>query len=182
MRVVLNKMSKRKPLVGIVCGSTSDIIAIEDALKILDELEVPYTLDIKSAHRLPDDMIEYAKEAESRGLKVIIAAAGGAVGLSGMIAAYTILPVIGLPIKTSDLSGIDSLLSIVQMPNGVPVGTMGINRGKNAAIYAVEILALYDDAIRRRLRDYRVKAGSLTRVDAEKRISEIKSGTHPYML
>lgn len=176
-------MADRKPLVGVVCGSTSDFAALEDALKTLDELEISYTLDVKSAHRQPDDMAQYAKEAENKDLKVIIAAAGGAVDLSGMIAAYTILPVIGLPVRTSDLNGLDSLLSIVQMPNGIPVGTMGINRGKNAAIYAAEILALDDDTTRGRLRDYRNRSTSLTRIDAEKKISEIKkNGTHSHML
>jgi 5-(carboxyamino)imidazole ribonucleotide mutase len=161
-------------VVGIVCGSVSDFGTVDETMKALDEFEVPYSLDVKSAHRLPDDMREYAREAEKRGYKVIIAAAGGAVDLSGMIAAYTLLPVIGLPVKTASLSGLDSLYSMVQMPEGVPVGVMGIERGKNAAIFAVEILSLEDARLRKRLQAYRTKLAEKTRSEAARTIAEIK--------
>jgi 5-(carboxyamino)imidazole ribonucleotide mutase len=147
---------------------------VEETMKTLDELGVCYSLDVKSAHRLPDDMREYAIEAEERGYSVIIAAAGGAVDLSGMIAAYTLLPVIGLPVKTASLGGLDSLYSMVQMPEGVPVGVMGIERGKNAAIFAAEILGLGDPRLRERLRGYRRKLAERTRAEAAKTIGEVK--------
>ncbi len=143
-------------------------------MKTLDELEISYSLDVKSAHRLPDDMREYATDAEERGYRVIIAAAGGAVDLSGMIAAYTLLPVIGLPVKTAALSGLDSLYSMVQMPEGVPVGVMGIDRGRNAAIFAAEILSLGDPKLKKRLRAYRTRLAQKTRAEAAKAIGEIK--------
>jgi phosphoribosylaminoimidazole carboxylase PurE protein len=167
-------MPSRKPTVGIVCGSVSDFGTVEETMKTLDELGVSYSLDVKSAHRLPDEMREYALEAEKRGYKVIIAAAGGAVDLSGMIAAYTLLPVIGLPVKTAAMGGLDSLYSMVQMPEGVPVGVMGIERGKNAAIFAAEILGLGDSHLRERLEGYRERLAERTRVDAAKRIGEVR--------
>jgi 5-(carboxyamino)imidazole ribonucleotide mutase len=176
-------MNKMKPLVGVVCGSKSDFTSLTETLKTLDQLKIPYTLDVCSAHRMPEDMTKYAKEAESKGYHAIIAVAGGAVDLSGMIAAYTIIPVIGLPVKTADLNGIDSLYSIVQMPNGIPVGAMGINRGKNAALYAAEIIALSDKSVRKRLRTYRQQMTSATRNDAKNEISKIKkSKRHPFLL
>jgi 5-(carboxyamino)imidazole ribonucleotide mutase len=167
-------MPRSRPVVGIVCGSVSDFGTVEETMKMLDELGVTYSLDVKSAHRLPDDMREYAIEAEARGYRVIIAAAGGAVDLSGMIAAYTLLPVIGLPVRTAHLSGLDSLYSMVQMPEGVPVGVMGIERGKNAAIFAAEILALGDPQLRRKLQGYRVKLAERTRAEAAKTIGQIR--------
>jgi phosphoribosylaminoimidazole carboxylase PurE protein len=164
----------RAVVVGIVCGSVSDFGTVDETMKTLDELGVTYSLDVKSAHRLPDDMREYAIEAEKRGYKVIIAAAGGAVDLSGMIAAYTLLPVIGLPVKTASLSGLDSLFSMVQMPEGVPVGVMGIERGKNAAIFAAEILGLGDPELRRKLQRYRAKLAERTRAEAAKTIALVR--------
>jgi phosphoribosylaminoimidazole carboxylase PurE protein len=166
---------RRQPLVGIVCGSTSDFETVTPTLQTLEELEIPYSLDVRSAHRTPDDMREYAKGAEKSGYKAIIACAGGAVDLSGMIAAYTLLPVIGLPVKTSALNGIDSLYSMVQMPEGVPVGTMGIERGKNAALFAAEILATSDDSVRNRLRSYRENLISRTRTTAVNEISRTRN-------
>jgi 5-(carboxyamino)imidazole ribonucleotide mutase len=163
-----------KALVGIVCGSTSDFETVKPALVTLDELRIPYSLDVKSAHRMPDDMVKYARGAERKGLRVIIACAGGAVDLSGMIAAYTILPVIGLPVKTSALGGIDSLYSMVQMPEGIPVGTMGIDRAKNAALYAAAIIATHDESVRERLRTYRANLTTTTRTEATKRVAELK--------
>jgi len=167
-------MPSRIAVVGIVCGSVSDFPAVEETMKTFDELAIPYSLDVKSAHRLPDDMRKYALEAEKKGYKVIVAAAGGAVDLSGMIASYTLLPVIGIPVKTSALSGLDSLYSMVQMPEGVPVGVMGIDRGRNAALFAAEILGVSDLDIRARLQRYRSELADKTRKDAAKTIAEMR--------
>ena len=141
------------PLVGLIMGSRSDWETMEEGAKILDTLNVPYEARIISAHRTPDRMTLYAKEAQGRGLKVIIAGAGGAAHLPGMVAAMTILPVLGVPVKSATLSGQDSLLSIVQMPKGVPVGTLAIGPAgaANAALLAASILALSDLALSARL-------------------------------
>ncbi len=128
------------PLVGIIMGSKSDLPTMDGCTKELEELGVPYELVIASAHRNPDKVHEWAGTAHERGLKVIIAAAGKAAHLGGVVAAFTPLPVIGVPMKTSDLGGLDSLLSMVQMPSGVPVACVAINGAKNAAIYATQIL------------------------------------------
>ena len=141
--------------VGIIMGSDSDLPVMQDAAKILDELEVPFELTIVSAHRTPDRMTEYAKKAVERGIRVIIAGAGGAAHLPGMVAALTPLPVIGVPVKTPSLSGLDSLLSIVQMPGGVPVATVAINNAKNAGILAAQILGVANTAIRSRVQAYK---------------------------
>ena len=129
-----------QPLVGIIMGSKSDLPTMEACTKQLEELGVPYELVIASAHRNPVKVHEWASTAADRGLKVIIAAAGKAAHLGGVVAAYTPLPIIGVPMKTSDLGGLDSLLSMVQMPSGVPVACVAINGAKNAAIYATQIL------------------------------------------
>ena len=129
-----------QPLVGIIMGSKSDMPVREACTKQLDELGVPYELVIASAHRMPDKVHEWASSAADRGIKVIIAAAGKAAHLGGVVAAFTPLPIIGVPMKTSDLGGMDSLLSMVQMPSGVPVACVAINGAKNAAIYATQIL------------------------------------------
>lgn len=131
---------EKVPLVGIIMGSRSDLPTMEGCTKELEELGVPYELVIASAHRNPDKVHEWAGTAHERGLKVIIAAAGKAAHLGGVVAAFTPLPVIGVPMKTSDLGGLDSLLSMVQMPSGVPVACVAINGAKNAAIYATQIL------------------------------------------
>lgn len=131
---------EKAPLVGIIMGSKSDLPTMEGCTKELKELGVPYELVIASAHRNPDKVHEWAGTAHERGLKVIIAAAGKAAHLGGVVAAFTPLPVIGVPMKTSDLGGLDSLLSMVQMPSGVPVACVAINGAKNAAIYATQIL------------------------------------------
>lgn len=129
-----------QPLVGIIMGSKSDMPVMEACTKQLDEFGVPYELVIASAHRMPDKVHEWASSAADRGIKVIIAAAGKAAHLGGVVAAFTPLPIIGVPMKTSDLGGMDSLLSMVQMPSGVPVACVAINGAKNAAIYATQIL------------------------------------------
>jgi len=146
---------KNKPLVGIIMGSDSDWPTLEAAANICKEFSVPYEVHVVSAHRTPDDMSRYAKNAIKKGLKVIIAGAGGAAHLPGMIASQTALPVIGVPVKTDALSGMDSLLSIVQMPGGVPVATVAIGAGKNAGLLAVEILATSNAKMLNKLIDYK---------------------------
>ena len=128
-------------IVGIIMGSDSDLPVMQEAAKILDEFGVKYELTVVSAHRTPEKMYSYAKEAKTRGIEVIIAGAGGAAHLPGMVAALTSLPVIGVPVKSSNLNGLDSLLSIVQMPGGIPVATVAINGAKNAGLLAARIVA-----------------------------------------
>ncbi len=142
------------PRVSIIMGSTSDMPVLEKAAKLLDEFEIPFEINALSAHRTPEQVTEFAKNAKSRGLKVIIAAAGMAAHLPGVIAAQTTVPVIGVPIK-SDLEGMDALLAIVQMPPGIPVATVGINAGLNAAILAVQMLSLTDERIAERFAAYK---------------------------
>lgn len=144
-------------IVGIIMGSDSDLPIMEEAVKVFKDFNIGYEVKILSAHRTPDQHAEYSKTAVDRGLKVIIAAAGGAAHLPGVTAAHTTLPVIGVPIKGKSLEGMDSLLSIVQMPSGVPVATVSINGAKNAAILAVEIIALTDLAIYEKLKEYKKK-------------------------
>lgn len=138
---------KRKPLVGIIMGSDSDLPVMKQAAEILDEFNVPYEIKITSAHRTPDLMSSYSKNAYKRGIKVLIAGAGGSAHLPGMCAAYSPVPVIGVPVETKALRGLDSLLSIVQMPYGVPVATVAINNSRNAALLALKILATSDKRI-----------------------------------
>ncbi|NGP76828.1 5-(carboxyamino)imidazole ribonucleotide mutase [Balneolaceae bacterium YR4-1] len=147
-------MSKQNPLVGVIMGSDSDWPTMKEACDILDDLNISYEKKVVSAHRTPDVMAQYGKTARERGLKVIIAGAGGAAHLPGMTAAYTTLPVIGVPVKTSTLSGLDSLYSIVQMPNGVPVATVAIGKAKNAGLLAARILSTADDKLVSKLDDY----------------------------
>lgn len=135
-------------------GSDSDLSVMNEAAKILDKFEINYELTIVSAHRTPKRMYEYAETAEKRGLKVIIAGAGGAAHLPGMVAAITSIPVIGVPIKTSTLNGVDSLYSIVQMPSGIPVATVAINGALNAGLLATKILGAFDKEISRKIIDY----------------------------
>ena len=161
-----------KPLVSIIMGSTSDLPVMEKACKLLDDLQVPFEVNALSAHRTPDAVEQFARTAKERGLKVIIAGAGMAAALPGVIAASTTLPVIGVPIKGM-LDGLDALLSIVQMPPGIPVATVGVNGAQNAAILAVEMLALADEDIACRLDDY--KAGLSAKIEkANKDLSEVK--------
>ncbi|MBK32634.1 MAG: 5-(carboxyamino)imidazole ribonucleotide mutase [Chloroflexi bacterium] len=144
-------MPVEHPVVGIAMGSDSDLPTMQDAADLLDELHISYEIRIISAHRTPEKMIEYGKTASDRGLKVVIAGAGGAAHLPGMLAAVTTLPVIGVPVKLSQLDGIDSLLSIVQMPKGVPVATVAINNSKNAGLLAARIIGIENPAIREQL-------------------------------
>jgi 5-(carboxyamino)imidazole ribonucleotide mutase len=145
------------PLVGVIMGSKSDWEYISAAAEVMNELKIPHEARVLSAHRTPDLTLEYASSAKSRGLKTIIAGAGGAAHLAGVIAAKTLLPVIGVPMPTTSLNGIDSLLSIVQMPKGVPVATMAIGKAgaANAGLFAAAIIALEDDALARRLGEWR---------------------------
>lgn len=147
-------MNENKPLVGVIMGSDSDWPTMKKACEILDELDIPYEKKVVSAHRTPDMMAEYGKKARERGVKVIIAGAGGAAHLPGMTAAYTTLPVIGVPVKTSTLSGLDSLYSIVQMPTGVPVATVAIGKAGNAGLLAARILSTSDNNLADTLSDY----------------------------
>lgn len=147
--------SQNKSIVGIIMGSDSDWPTLKAATDICKQFSVPHEVHVVSAHRTPDDMAKYAKSAYEKGLKVIIAGAGGAAHLPGMIASQTTLPVIGVPIRTETLSGMDSLLSIVQMPGGVPVATVAIGAGKNAGLLAVEILAISNAELMDKLIEYK---------------------------
>lgn len=141
-----------KPLIGIIMGSQSDLRIMKDAAEVLEELNVPYELTIVSAHRTPQRLMDYANSARSRGLKVIVAGAGGAAHLPGMVASVTILPVVGVPIKSSNsIDGWDSTLSILQMPAGVPVATVALDGARNAGILAAQIIAVSDKEIAKRL-------------------------------
>ena len=144
-----------KPVVGVVMGSASDYEVMVGALDVLGRFDVDHEVHVVSAHRTPEAMLAYGRDAEGRGLEVIIAGAGGAAHLPGMLAAVTTLPVIGVPVALARLDGLDSLLSIVQMPRGVPVASVAINGAANAALLAVRILAVADPELRRRLEDYR---------------------------
>ena len=150
-------MTKKKPLVGIIMGSRSDWPTMEEAARILEDFGIPYEAEVVSAHRTPDKMFAYAENAAARGLKIIIAGAGGAAHLPGMVASKTALPVLGVPVQSKALSGLDSLLSIAQMPGGVPVATFAIGPAgaKNAALFAAGILALEDEKAREALAEFR---------------------------
>lgn len=156
-------MNKSK--IAIIMGSESDLPIVEEAIKILKDFSVGCDVKVLSAHRSPDLTSKYAKKAESQGIEVIIAAAGMAAALPGVIASHTVLPVIGIPIETKTFRGVDSLLSIVQMPGGIPVATMSVGKAgaKNAAIFALEILALKDKNIKRKLINFRKKQTSAIR-------------------
>lgn len=142
------------PLVGVVMGSDSDWSVMSDAVEILREFEIPFEVEVVSAHRTPEHMIEYGKNAAARGLRVIIAGAGGAAHLPGMLASVTTLPVVGVPVPLAKLDGLDSLLSIVQMPGGIPVATVSIGGAKNAGILAARIIATTDEALSAKLAAY----------------------------
>ncbi len=160
-----------KSLVGIIMGSDSDLTVMKDAAEVLESFGIKYELTIVSAHRTPQRMMQYAKTARKRGIRVIIAGAGGAAHLPGMLASATDLPVIGVPIKTKSLDGLDSLLSIAQMPNGVPVATVAINGARNAGILACEILGTKDDAIGKKIAKFKENM----RQEVEKKASKLAS-------
>ena len=150
-------MRKQQPLIGIIMGSDSDLPTMQETAKVCEEFGVPYEMNVMSAHRTPSVVAKYASSAHKRGIKVIVAGAGGAAHLAGVTAAYSPLPVIGVPIVTKSLSGLDSLLSIVQMPGGIPVATVAIGGGKNAGLLAMEMLALSDRRLMNKLLAYKKK-------------------------
>ena len=150
-------METKKPLVGIVMGSDSDLGVMAEATAVLEEFGVAYEISVASAHRAPDLVHAYSTDARARGIKVMMAAAGGAAHLAGVVAALTTLPVIAVPIKSKSLDGLDSLLSMVQMPPGIPVAAVGINAAKNAGLLAVQILATSDEALSEKISAYKTK-------------------------
>lgn len=156
-------MSRVRPIVGVIMGSDSDLPVMRAAAEALAEFEVPYEIRIISAHRTPRDMIEYGSSAADRGLRVIIAGAGGAAHLPGMVASVTPLPVIGVPVGITKLNGLDALLSIVQMPAGIPVATVAIDNARNAGLLAVRILATGDDVLRNRMVMYQQSLETMVR-------------------
>lgn len=169
-----------QPLVGILMGSDSDLPCMKDACKVLDELGVPYECTVVSAHRTPDRVHEYAENAAKRGIEVIVAGAGGAAHLPGMLAAHTHLPVIGVPVRSSSLKGLDSLLSIVQMPRGIPVATVAIHYAKNGGLLAAQILGIKHPEIEKAVIEFRKnqtaeveqKAADLEEMGYERYLSE----------
>lgn len=165
-----------KPLVSIIMGSTSDLKVMEAAAKFLEEMEVPFEINALSAHRTPEMVAEFAKGAAERGIKVIIAGAGGAAHLPGVIAASTNLPVIGVPIRsTNSIEGLDSILSILQMPSGIPVATMALDGAKNAAIFALQILSLSDPQIKERSEKFKSElSDKITKANKELKSLEFK--------
>ena len=161
-----------KPIVSIIMGSTSDLPVMEKACKLLDEMQVPFEVNALSAHRTPEAVEAFARGAQQRGLRVIIAGAGMAAALPGVIAASTTLPVIGVPIKGM-LDGLDAMLSIIQMPPGIPVATVGVNGAQNAAILSCQMLALSDEALAQRMKDY--KSGLKAKIEkANHDLAEVK--------
>lgn len=165
-----------KPQVGIIMGSESDLKIMQEAAEVLTQLGVEFELTVVSAHRTPDRMVDYAKGARERGLKVIVAGAGGAAHLPGMVASLTTLPVIGVPIKSSNsIDGWDSVLSILQMPSGVPVATVALNGARNAGIIAAQIIGTTDNAIATKLANYKEELKS----KVENSIREIKIAGYP---
>ena len=162
-----------KPVVSIIMGSTSDLPVMEKAMKFLDDMEVPFEVNALSAHRTPDAVEDFAKNAARRGIKVIIAGAGMAAALPGVIAASTTLPVIGVPIKGGVLDGVDALYSILQMPPGIPVATVAINGAMNAAILACQMIALGDETMAKKMSEYKATLGEKI-VKANRELKEIK--------
>lgn len=162
-----------KPIIGIIMGSDSDLPVMQEAAKILDLFSIPYELTIVSAHRTPERLYDYAKSAKAKGLKAIIAGAGGAAHLPGMVASLTTLPVIGVPVKTRTLNGVDSLYSIVQMPPGIPVATVAINGAKNAGILAASIIGSFHEEVSSKLEKYKNDLREMVEEKAEK-LEEIK--------
>ncbi|WP_204104007.1 MULTISPECIES: 5-(carboxyamino)imidazole ribonucleotide mutase [Spirulina sp. CCY15215] len=165
-------MKDTTPLVGIIMGSDSDLPTMQAAIAVCEDFSVPYEVAIISAHRTPDRMVSYAREACQRGLKVIIAGAGGAAHLPGMVASLTPLPVIGVPVATRHLQGLDSLYSIVQMPRGIPVATVAIGNAQNAGLLAVQILASHDPQLLEKVQQYRQNLAQ-TVFDKQQKLEQI---------
>lgn len=171
--MIAKKKHSAAPMVGIIMGSKSDLRVMSEAALIMEKCEVLYEIKVVSAHRTPDRMFEYAKNTEQRGIEVLIAGAGGSAHLPGMVSALTVLPVIGVPVKLAELDGLDSLLSIVQMPKGVPVATVGINNARNAGILAARILAIKYPEIRTKLESYVSGEKEKVGYDLEGEVKEI---------
>jgi 5-(carboxyamino)imidazole ribonucleotide mutase len=165
------------PVVGIVMGSDSDWPVMEAAAKALDEFEIPYEVDVVSAHRMPREMVAYGEQAAGRGLKAIIAGAGGAAHLPGMLASVTPLPVIGVPVPLKYLDGMDSLLSIVQMPAGVPVATVSVGGARNAGLLAARILAAHDEELLQKMREFQQDLNDQATEKGKRLRSKVASGT-----
>jgi 5-(carboxyamino)imidazole ribonucleotide mutase len=165
-------LSETTPLIGIIMGSDSDLPTMEQAIAVCEDFAVPHEVAIISAHRTPDRMVEYARNAYQKGLRVIIAGAGGAAHLPGMVASLTTLPVIGVPVTTRQLKGVDSLYSIVQMPRGIPVATVAIGNAQNAGLLAVQILATSNQQLQSQLQQYRQDL-SQTVVDKQDRLDKL---------
>ena len=165
-------MSETKPLIGIIMGSDSDLPTMKAAIAICEEFTTAYEVAIVSAHRTPQRMVEYAQQAHNRGIKVIIAGAGGAAHLPGMVASLTPLPVIGVPVATRNLQGIDSLYSIVQMPRGIPVATVAIGNAQNAGLLAIQILATNDEQLQKKVEQYRQNLSQMV-LDKQNKLDEL---------
>ncbi|MGW1895739.1 5-(carboxyamino)imidazole ribonucleotide mutase [Streptomyces sp. NPDC002004] len=168
------------PVVGIVMGSDSDWPVMEAAAQALDEFEIPYEVDVVSAHRMPREMVAYGEEAADRGLKVIIAGAGGAAHLPGMLASVTPLPVIGVPVPLKYLDGMDSLLSIVQMPAGVPVATVSVGGARNAGLLAARMLAAHDEDLLARMREFQQDLNEQATEKGRRLRSKVSSGSSAF--
>jgi 5-(carboxyamino)imidazole ribonucleotide mutase len=156
--------SENKPLIGIVMGSDSDWEVMKSAALVCEKFGIAFESRVVSAHRTPDDMAEYGKSAAGRGIRVVIAGAGGAAHLPGMLASHTTLPVIGVPVETKHLKGMDSLLSIVQMPKGIPVATVAISNGENGGLLAIRILAAFNPELQNKLEDYHLEMAASSRL------------------
>jgi 5-(carboxyamino)imidazole ribonucleotide mutase len=169
----LNIEKQSQPLVGIIMGSESDLKIMSNAALVMEQLEIPYEIKVVSAHRTPERLFEYAKNAKSRNIEVIIAGAGGAAHLPGMVASMTSLPVIGVPVKLKELDGLDSLLSIVQMPGGVPVATVGINNAKNAGLLAARMLGIKHDIISKKIEENTNDIKQNVAYDLEEKVKQI---------
>ena len=159
---------KKDPIVGIIMGSDSDLEVMSEAAKVLEEFGVTYEMTVASAHRSPEIVHKYVTNAKARGIKILIAGAGGAAHLAGVTASLTTLPVIGIPIKTKSLDGLDSLLSTIGMPSGIPVATVGVNSAKNAGLLAIQILALSDKNLENKLIAYKEKMHDEIKIKGEK--------------
>ena len=166
------KENTKEPIVGIIMGSESDLIIMKMAAFVMEQYDISYEIKVVSAHRTPDRMYEYAKNAQSRNIEVIIAGAGGSAHLPGMVASMTSLPVIGVPIKLKELDGLDSMLSIVQMPGGIPVATVGINNAKNAGLLAARILGIKYESIREKVEIYSTTVKESIVYDLEDKLKE----------
>lgn len=169
---MLNPVSETIPLIGIIMGSDSDLPTMEKAIAVCEDFAVPYEVAIISAHRTPERMVDYARNAHQRGIKVIIAGAGGAAHLPGMVASLTPLPVIGVPVTTRQLQGVDSLYSIVQMPRGIPVATVAIGNAQNAGLLAIQILGTSDRKLQSQIEEYRQNLSQMV-LDKQKQLDKL---------